>query len=161
MVQSDDARVSPAWASLVQAGTITDEMLQEVPEPEELVFARNKAAKLNTLEDWFNAALAAGFLVPDTEPPQRLLTTESDLLVYSGALNLVERGIRIGELPAGYPVEVVCVGGSVLSRSVADMERLLFRAGAYRASLSPRYAAYKAAIELATTAEQLDAITFE
>jgi hypothetical protein len=161
MVQSDDARVAPAWASLVQAGVITEELLADVPELQEEVLARNKAAKLVALDAWFETAKSAGYLVPDTNPPQRLLTTDNDLLIYNGALSIVERGIKIGELPEGYPATVVCADGSLLSRPVSQMELILFRAGAYRAGLSPRYAAYKAAIETATNTEQLDAITFE
>ena len=160
MVQSDDARVAPAWASLVQAAVITLELLADVPEPEEEVFARNKAAKFNQLADWFTSLESAGWTIPNTS--QQLSFRLDDGNTFGSALSLTKEAVALGLIAEeAATVTWICVDGSAVSFPLAQARAVLVGYGLARSQLSISYATYKASIEAATTAEQLDAITFE
>jgi hypothetical protein len=58
-LRDDDSRISE-WAALVADGTITPEMLADVPEPVEQVVERLRAEALLRLETWWDALIAQG-----------------------------------------------------------------------------------------------------
>jgi hypothetical protein len=154
----DDARVNPLWAQWLDEGRITEELLADVPEPDEQVLSRAKATKRALLAAWWSAQESAG--VTPQGADFALGITASDVALLNGAFTLAQTAVVAQIKTADDTFAIIDRAGVPRLLTLAQMTAVLLAYGDARAQLSASYAQYAAAIEAATTTGELDAITF-
>ncbi len=159
MMDETDPASGTRWHQLVANGTITPEMLAEIPEPEAEILARLKTDKLGALNAWFKAMEATPWLIPDTS--YHLSFDPNDGRNYKAAIDAQELRIDLDRVTrAEARVTWFSVELQPIVCTVAQARDWIADYFEAREQLAKDYAQAAAQIEAATTVEEFNAIVF-
>lgn len=148
--------VDPLWQAWLDADRISDELLADVPEPDEVVLDRLKQSRRAQLTSWWKSKESTG--ITPSGHSFALGMTASDVSLLTGAFTLAQTAVAIGAAQAEGPFSLIDIAGSPHSFTLAELIGVMLSYGSQRGALSGQYAAFATAIEAATNQGELPTI---
>ena len=148
--------VDPLWQQWLDAELVTEELLADVPEPDADILARAKVAKIAALNTWWTAQEATGITPQGAD--FALGITPNDISLLNGAFSLAQTAVGAGVASADGPFTLIDTNGAPHQFTLAELTGTLLSWGQQRGQLSGTYALTKAAINAASTLEELNVV---
>lgn len=153
-----ESAVDPIYEQWHDAGLITDELREMQPVPSPSIDSL-KAAKLAELDALWQQQCTAGLPVDAAGVNARIGCRESDVALLTGQQVLATTAVQAGAASADGPFKLQDVTGQSHSFTLANLTVFLLTYGGVRAALAEAYGAAKVAINAASDADELDAVT--
>jgi hypothetical protein len=130
--------VDPLWQQWLDAGLITQELLADLPEPQEQIDARAKAEREALAETWYAQQVATGVQVPGTD--YYLGIAGDDVALLTGLLTFAQTAVAIGAASDQGPFTVTDKARNTHDYTLEQLTTVLLGYAAARAAISAEYA---------------------
>jgi hypothetical protein len=129
--------VDPLWQEWLNAGLITDDLLADVPEPQEQIDARAKAEREAAADAWYTEQVATGVQVPGTD--FYLGIAGDDVALLTGLLTFAQTAVAVGAASADGPFAITDKARNTHDYTLEQLTTLLLGYAAARAAISAEY----------------------
>jgi len=129
--------VDPLWQQWLDAGLITDELLADLPEPQEEIDARAKAQREAAADAWYSEQVATGVQVPGTD--YYLGIAGDDVALLTGLLTFAQTAVAIGAASDQGPFTISDKARNTHDYTLEQLTTVLLGYAAARAAISAEY----------------------
>jgi hypothetical protein len=129
--------VDPLWQQWVDAGLITEELLADLPEPQEQIDAREKAQREAAADTWYAEQVATGVQVPGTG--FYLGIAGDDVALLTGLLTFAQTAVAVGAVSDQGPFTISDKAHNTHDYTLEQLTTVLLGYAAARAAISAEY----------------------
>lgn len=129
--------IDPLWQQWVDEGLITEELLADLPEPQEQIDAREKIAREAAADAWYAQQVATGVQVPGTD--FYLGIAGDDVALLTGLLTFAQTAVAVGAASQDGPFTITDKARNTHDYTLEGLTTLLLGYAAARAAISAEY----------------------
>jgi hypothetical protein len=129
--------IDPLWQQWVDEGLITEDLLADLPEPQEQIDARAKAEREALAETWYAQKVATGVQVPGTD--FYLGIAGDDVALLTGLLTFAQTAVAVGAASQDGPFTITDKQRNTHDYTLEQLTTLLLGYAAARAAISAEY----------------------
>ena len=130
--------IDPLWQEWLDAGLITDDLLADLPEPQEQIDARAKAEREADADAWYAQQVATGVQVPGTD--FYLGISGDDVALLTGLLTFAQTAVAVGAASDQGPFTISDKAHNTHDYTLEQLTTLLLGYATARAAISAEYA---------------------
>jgi hypothetical protein len=130
--------IDPLWQQWLDEGLITEDLLADLPEPIELIQAREKQTREALAETWYAEQVATGVQVPGTD--FYLGIAGDDVALLTGLLTFAQTAVAVGAASQDGPFTISDKARNTHDYTLEQLTTVLLGYAAARAAISAEYA---------------------
>jgi len=129
--------IDPLWTQWVDEGLITADLLADLPEPIELIQAREKQTREAAADAWYAQQVATGVQVPGTD--FYLGIAGDDVALLTGLLTFAQTAVAVGAASADGPFTITDKARNNHNYTLEQLTQVLLGYATARAAISAEY----------------------